>query len=287
VIGSVAAPTARGRLDVDNPWPALAAFEESDAAFFYGREAAIVSLLQIVEREDRVLLYGSSGLGKTSLLRAGLFPMLPPSIFPVYIRLHYDRDGASLTQQVLDAVKAAAAERRIEAPPDAPSGTLWEYFRRRNHPFWGSGNQLVVPLLVFDQFEQMFTRHPTTSFTQEEIDAFVQDLTDLISGSAPAWLGAEEAPDASRRYIFASAGCKTIFSFREDFLADVKRLQTLIPSVDRNALRLEPMRWTDAAVAVRRAGGRLLTPLPPGAAEHGDQDVAAPIGHTRPSSRRF
>ena len=82
-------------LGADNPWPGLASFEERDAPFFHGRDAAVAALLDLVEREDLVLLYGTSGLGKTSLLRAGLFPRLPSTILPVYIRLDYTDAVAS------------------------------------------------------------------------------------------------------------------------------------------------------------------------------------------------
>src|SRR5262249_7534622 len=74
--------------------------------------------------------------------------------------------------------------------------------------------------------------------------------------------------------IFESTACKVMLSFREDFLADVKRLSTLVTSTDRNAWRLEPMRWSDAVTAVRLSGGALLAP--PG----GAGDVAAAIVST-------
>jgi hypothetical protein len=168
-------PRLRG-LDEENPWPALAAFEEGDAAYFHGRDAAVEALLQLVQREDLVLLYGSSGLGKTSLLRAGLFPRLPPVLLPVYVRLHYgalaegNPGGASeLRRQVLDAVLHEAERRGVEPPGPAASGTLWEFFRRRDQPFWGKGSDIVLPLLVFDQFEQLFTRDQTQSIPAAQI----------------------------------------------------------------------------------------------------------------------
>jgi MoxR-like ATPase len=83
------APSAPRAVDRDNPWPGLAAFEEGDREFFKGRDDEIAALLRLIVREDLTLLWGFSGLGKTSLLRAGLLRLREADIFPV-VRLHYD-----------------------------------------------------------------------------------------------------------------------------------------------------------------------------------------------------
>jgi hypothetical protein len=250
---------SRRATDAENPWPGLAPFEEDDSEFFHGRDGAIDALLQLVDREDLVLLYGSSGLGKTSLLRAGLFPRIPSPLLPVYIRLHYDAaaEKPDLRRQVIDAVVLEAERRDIDPPPPAPSGTLWEFFRRRNYPFWGAGNEIVVPLLVFDQFEQLFTRDRLRGLSTREIDDFLEDLGDLVNGRTPPWLNARTDAATTERYIFQATGCKAIFSFREDFLADVAQLSA-VPFSERISYRLEPLRWRDAVAAVRSAGGGLL-----------------------------
>ena len=249
----------RRATDAENPWPGLAPFEEGDTEFFHGRNGAIDALLQLVDREDLVLLFGASGLGKTSLLRAGLFPRIPPSLLPVYIRLHYESaaERPDLRRQVMDAVMSEAERRHVEPPPPASSGTLWEFFRRRDHPFWGPGNQIVVPLLVFDQFEHLFTRDQVQGLSTQEIDDFLEDLGDLVNGRTPPWLDGRLESATTERFIFHTAGCKAIFSFREDFLADIAQLDA-VPFSERISYRLEPMRWRDAVAAVRSAGGRLL-----------------------------
>jgi hypothetical protein len=275
--------SAGPRVDRENPWPGLAPFTEADAGFFHGRDSEIRTLLQLVGREDLVLLYGVSGLGKTSLLRAGLSPQLPSSILPVYIRLHFaasaqDRGAVALRHEVLAALQDAARKKSIELPSEAKSGTLWEYFRRRDQPLWGRGNEIVVPLLVFDQFEQLFTRQPDPDLTREDLDAFLEDLGDVVGGRVPRWLEDRlQSPATVDRYIFESTACKVILSFREEYLADVKRLRTLVQWTDRNSLRLEPMRERNAIAAVRGAGGHLLTPLASASEANSPSDVAAAI----------
>ena len=73
------------RVDADNPWPGLAAFDESASEFFHGRADEISRVLHTVLDNPMTVLYGRSGMGKTSLLRAGLFPRLRER----------SRDGAS------------------------------------------------------------------------------------------------------------------------------------------------------------------------------------------------
>ena len=72
-------------LDAENPWPGLMPFTEATQAFFHGREAEAAELLRRVRRERLTILFGQSGLGKTSLLCAGLFPRLRVADFCRYI----------------------------------------------------------------------------------------------------------------------------------------------------------------------------------------------------------
>jgi hypothetical protein len=71
-------PFAEGRL----PYPGLPPFEEEDAAIFFGRDAQIVRGLDELRRlartgvERMLIILGASGCGKSSFLRAGLWPRL-------------------------------------------------------------------------------------------------------------------------------------------------------------------------------------------------------------------
>jgi hypothetical protein len=69
------------KLDDENPWPGLAS---------YGRDLESAELLRLIRLSPYVALYGKSGLGKTSMLQAGVFPQLRAARFlPVYLRLDY------------------------------------------------------------------------------------------------------------------------------------------------------------------------------------------------------
>ena len=58
------------------PYRGLRPFREEDAAFFCGREAFTGRLVEAVERKTLVAVVGASGIGKSSVVRAGLIPHL-------------------------------------------------------------------------------------------------------------------------------------------------------------------------------------------------------------------
>ncbi len=63
-----------------NPYLGLQTFEEEDAEFFYGREQVIEELEELVENQALVVITAGSGMGKSSLVKAGLIPKLRASI---------------------------------------------------------------------------------------------------------------------------------------------------------------------------------------------------------------
>ena len=63
-------------VDADHPWLGLATFTEETQRFFFGRDAEIAEIFVRVRDHTLTILYGQSGLGKSSLLGAGLLPKL-------------------------------------------------------------------------------------------------------------------------------------------------------------------------------------------------------------------
>lgn len=61
---------------VKDPYPGVRAWREDEATFFGGRKAEVADLLLRLQRSDVVVLHGAAGVGKSSLLHAGLLPAL-------------------------------------------------------------------------------------------------------------------------------------------------------------------------------------------------------------------
>lgn len=261
MIDDTAAPASdTGTVDADNPWPGLAAFRESDQLFFRGRDASIDDLMRLVLRAPLTVLHGVSGLGKTSLLRAGLFPRLRAEhVLPIYVRLSHADDSTPLVEQVWEAIAAAAAAATVEAPPVPEGFTLWEYFHRKDIRFWDARNRIVTPLLVFDQFEELFTLGRATAGRRARGDAFLAGLADLIAGRPAAHVRErlEHTPDEALLFSMTDQPCKVLLSLREDFLPDLAELRPLIPTITETMFRLQPMTTTEA-LRVVEAGGPLV-----------------------------
>jgi hypothetical protein len=78
------------KVDVEHPWLGLESFGESTRSYFFGRDAEAAELLQRLRVHPLLVLYGRSGLGKTSLLRARLVPDLEKlGARPAFYRISY------------------------------------------------------------------------------------------------------------------------------------------------------------------------------------------------------
>lgn len=238
----------------EDPWPGLASFAEADQASFHGRDREAEALVDMIGREPIVLLFGVSGVGKTSLLRAAVIPRLRyERVFPLYLRLDFDEDAPPLARQVLNAVSAEAAACGVEAPATRESDTLWEFFQRRGNDFWDERNRLVTPVLIFDQFEEIFLRRRAAA---ETITVFLRDLADLALRRPPVAVTnrLEAFPEEAAEYDTLRRRCSIVLSLREDFIGAFSSWTELDALILRNRLRLQPMNSAGALRAVTASG---------------------------------
>src|SRR5215470_1353001 len=92
-----------------SPWLGLASFTEENRSLFFGRDEEVAELARRVQRKILTVLFGKSGLGKTSILRAGLVPRLREQGYsPVYVRIDYGRDSPEPAEQIKKAIKRTA-----------------------------------------------------------------------------------------------------------------------------------------------------------------------------------
>jgi len=209
-------------LTAQNPWPGLRAFTESEHEFFFGRECEAAELLELIERAPVVVLFGQSGLGKTSLIQAGLFPELKRrDFFGLRLRFDYSEDAPPLVEQIKNRLSGALDRAGIKAPRAGPAETLWEYFHRRDVDFWGPGNRLLTPVIVLDQFEEVFTLGQRSPATVARVAQLAGDMESVLEHRPPAPVRRrlDDDPDDALRYDFHRQGVKFLISLREDFLA--------------------------------------------------------------------
>jgi WD40 repeat protein/transcriptional regulator with XRE-family HTH domain len=167
-----------------SPYRGLAAFEEQDAGFFFGRETATTQVLdrmwRHLEGTGLLVVSGASGAGKSSLLRAGVLPRVrggglaaapggQPWVCLVLTPTHAPLDELALRVALLSGADAAAVRRGLETSPEGfaltarqaaltqlggPAGAPHRLTRQGDQP---PQRRL---LLVADQFEELFTQCP-------------------------------------------------------------------------------------------------------------------------------
>lgn len=198
-----------------NPWKYLAAYEEQDKDIFYGREKEQDEFTALVKNNLYVTLYGRTGIGKTSFLKAGVFPQLRESnYFPIVVRFSsMDYDKESFAELIVSLIKNQEGievenptghepspvikedkkdqkEVEVENPTEhEPSPVikkdnlnyLWEYFATRH--FYNKEGDEVFPVIVLDQFEENLISHRGKSeLLLKQIYALVDDNKDFPAG---------------------------------------------------------------------------------------------------------
>jgi tetratricopeptide (TPR) repeat protein len=223
-------------------YPGTRPFTDSpeDYVRFFGRTEESEQLYLRVLSVPLLVQFGSSGLGKTSLLQAGLFPRLRRKPFlPVMVRLNVP--GESLTAAVARSIRQSCEAEGAELAAGSTEG-LWELLSTTT--VW-RGDFLLTPVLTFDQFEEVFTLRD---------DAFREDIAAelgaLASGIPPERLRAKGAPPLPE--------VKIIISLREDYLGFLEQFSAAIPGLFHERLRLEPLNADHAKESI--LGPAMLVP---------------------------
>jgi WD40 repeat protein len=266
-------------LDAQHPWPGLVSFTEELQDYFHGRDEELDELFGRVTSTMLTVLFGESGLGKTSLVQAGLFPRLRAAGFlPVPIRLDAAAAAPAYAAQVKDAmVRALQAAGLGNAVLPSPSGrgaggegnpasnerdqTLWEHFHRRIADSDPNSENPVRMVLVFDQFEELFTQGRSEE-SASRITAFFTELGDLIENRIPAGLrkSFEENSKRIKEFDFHRQDHRVLLSLREDYLARLEELRSVLPAILESRMRLKRMNGAQALEAVTEPGAGLILP---------------------------
>jgi formylglycine-generating enzyme required for sulfatase activity len=195
------------------PYPGLRPFQKHEWPIFFGREPMIDEVLQRLAATRLVVVHGSSGCGKSSLIKAGVLPRLEqehshygvpwrtaemrPGSSPLWnlamaiARLHEQLEGAA--EPTLDTTRTV--RRLLDGGRDALAG-----IRQR----FGLGKDGNVCLLL-DQFEELFRY--ARDIGPEEAAALIEVLR-----------GFELAPEDGGRG--PAAGIYAILTLRSDHLGD-------------------------------------------------------------------
>lgn len=206
-------------------------FSQSDREFFFGRSREAQEAVSLILSHSVTLLYAQSGAGKTSLLNAQLIPFL--SQWEEYRILPIARVGSPLPEglrlekianiYVFNTLMSWDEDRTN--PAALARLSLTDFLKQNRAPL--DADDSKPSIIIFDQFEEVFTLYPERWHEREEL--FIQ-LRDLL--------------EEDRR-------CRVVFAMREELIAELDPYVHLLPERLRTRIRLERLRAPAALEAIR------------------------------------
>jgi WD40 repeat protein len=213
------------------PYLGLDAFVEADRERLFGRDRLIAELVDRVRDHRMVAVAGPSGSGKSSLVQAGLLPVLKAGALPGSADWHYYPPMVPGSDPL---VSLARVVRPAGADPAEWTSTHAEFLRDPAH-LWQvvSGDHDAPAVIVVDQFEEVFT----VGGDEPKRVGFIDNLVHLV-----------EAPGARHTVIL---------TIRSDFESYVTRLPALQALFDRATVRVTPLNATELREAIEKPAQRI------------------------------
>ena len=201
------------------PYKFLDHFDTKDADLFFGREQEIGLLSQRVLAHRLMVVFGDSGVGKTSLIKAGAMPALKKlEVFPIYCRV-LDSPNNAMEKAIAHAV---AAETGILIDASGVSETPLLNLLMKSQQAVGR------PIVLFiDQLEELFV------LSYENQQLFIDQLAQCV-------------------YDDGKIDVRIVLSLRSDFLRELDGLREHLPKVFHNIFHLKNLSAAGAVEAIMR-----------------------------------
>lgn len=253
-------------------------YDENSDFEFTGRTEETWSLYDRIVRNDYTVYYAATGEGKSSLIRAGLLPILRRrNYFPVYIVFEdKELEDINSIENVINiririeekkhnvSYEQSGWSKSFFTPNQSEklSSNLW--WKLRNYCFKQDGKEMK-PLFIFDQFEEVFTKA-----NYEWTNRFFSWLEEISMDYVPSSLR-----DKIRGEIPVHKDFKALFSFRTEYLGDLDYWcvqKHFIPSLQENRMCLKPLTPNGAkeVIGLNDALGKYTDKIIQGCTESGN-----------------
>lgn len=256
-----------------NPWLGLVSYTEGTA--IYGRDTETTVLADVIKNNLATIVFGKSGVGKSSLISAGISPVLREDLYiPVKMRLVHNTE-VSYAEQMEDEVRRQVVCTDM-LPASVPDLGLWDFFHRHN--FTTADGEECTPVVILDQFEEIYTL--TDEAHKSHIHAFFQELSSLLNDIKPDHVVEAERQHASTVTPAASVGTskltikrvaasafpyadainfRFVICMREDKLYLLERNSANIPSIKTNRFNLQALSIDSAQEVIMQPRPDLFT----------------------------
>ena len=256
----------------------IAPYDENSDFEFAGRTEETWALYDRIVRNDYTVYYAASGEGKSSLIRAGLIPILRRRNYsPVYIVFKDEELGDIdsikdvINNRIKDILKdehdisyeQSEWSKSYFSPEQSEElrDNLW--WKIRNYCF-KRGDEEMKPLFIFDQFEEIFTKA-----NYEWTNSFFNWLEEISVDYVPTSLR-----EIFRGEIPVKKNFKVLFSFRTEYLGDLDYWCTqkhFIPALQDNRMCLKSLTQDGAreVINLNDALGKYADKIIQGCAESG------------------
>jgi len=200
-------------------------FGPADKDIFFGREIEIEDIVSLILAHKILIIYAQSGVGKTSVLNAGVIPRLEQEHSTVYTArvkgLPVDdtkKNGNIFVNNSIESMK------KDEQPQEG--ATICSFLEANINNIKGSQDQLVA--VIFDQFEEIFTSHLDR---WKDREAFFKQIC-----------------EAAEKIM----NLRIIFVIREEFIGRLESFTYLFPNRMRTRYRLERLGEQAAITAIKK-----------------------------------
>lgn len=236
-----------------SPWRGLASYEDPNIAKhdykFCGRDTESLEVAKLVDNNLFVTVYGRTGVGKTSLLNAGVFPILRNiDYYPIYVRLSYGAENGDYAKTIIKAIEKSGLfieslfkynDKTNDNKESKQITILWQYFCTHKFKINETTTEYVFPVIVLDQFEEIFFQK------REQAKILLQQIYYLLSDN----LIVPEGWSTETNYRFVA-------SIREDNLYLLEDVidELALPVFKENRYRLRAMSSENAKEAILTPG---------------------------------
>lgn len=242
-----------------NRYAGISPFTGEQKDIFFGREKDIEQLYEQILFEKQVVLYAKSGIGKSSLMNAGVVPKIEETnkFTPLTIRFraYTEKNAVRPAQRVFDALEQLSGTSKV------PDNSIIDKIVPQSQQTFRTAfkklqmqNETQPILLVFDQFEELFT------YPAPMLEEFKFLLSEILNGELPADLfdifadARDEYPDLidrqTMRQLNQPIDIKSVYIIRSDRLSQLNQLRDRIPDIQKSYYELQPLTTEQAKEAI-------------------------------------